>query len=71
MSDAHFIEWGEFSPRYLSDSPNRRTGRRWIDEGEIPGKIIGDRVYVDLARFLAEREKPRAIDPEVAELLRA
>lgn len=71
MSGAHFMEWGEFAPQYLSDNPTRRTGRRWIGDGELPGKLIGDRVYVDLGRFLADRETPRPVDAEVDRLLRS
>ncbi len=67
---AEFIEWREFTSQYLSDKPTRRIGRKWIDSGELPGKIIGDRVYVDLGRFLAERENPRPVSPDVARLLR-
>lgn len=33
--------------------PSKSTVRRWIEDGEIPGKVIGERVYVDVNRFIA------------------
>lgn len=62
------MEWGEFAPRYFSPPPTRRTGKRWIREGEIPGKVIDGRPYVDLPAFLGQRTEIH--DDELAGLLR-
>lgn len=69
MSSPHFMEWGSFAPQYLSPAPTRRTGRKWILEGEIAGKIIGDKVYVDLSRFLANSTEARPVDPQLYKML--
>lgn len=64
----HFLEWGIFSKQYLSPVPNRATGKRWILSGELPGKIIDGKPYVELAKFLGY-EETKTIPDEVQELL--
>ena len=31
--------------------PNIKTLKRWIDDGEIPGRVMGSTYYVDLDKW--------------------
>lgn len=64
MAESHFMEWGEFAPKYLTPAPDRRVGKRWIATGEIPGKILDGKPYVDVGRFLDPANDPDPIEDE-------
>ncbi|MBK5942756.1 hypothetical protein [Halorhodospira halophila] len=48
----------QFRQRYFADGsrPDRRTVRSWIESGEIPGRAVGKRHYVDEEAWLADSE---------------
>lgn len=69
MSSPHFIEWGEFAPQYLNPAPTRRTGKRLIREGQIPGKIIDDKPWVNLTKFLAEADQVFPVDEDIRDFI--
>lgn len=35
--------------------PSKDTVRDWVESGEVPGKVLGDRVYVDVNRFISNK----------------
>lgn len=47
MTVADFVN-SYFSPE---SAPDARTVRTWIDEGAVPGRVIGRFYYVDAAAF--------------------
>jgi len=51
MSPATWVE--QFFP-IEADRPDPRTVRRWVEDGAIPGRIIGRRIYVDAAAWAAQ-----------------
>lgn len=48
----------QFRERFFApgSQPDRRTVRSWIESGQIPGRIVGQRYYVDEEAWMAESE---------------
>jgi len=38
--------------------PTTKTIRTWIDDGELPGRKIGGKYYVDMAKYEATSGNP-------------
>lgn len=60
-------EWGEFAPKNLKKSngkcPTRRVGKRLIESGEIPGKIIDGQPWVYVERFHLQQHDQKTTRP--------
>lgn len=67
------IEWGDFWPQYFRVRPfTRRVAKRLIDTKDLPGKVIGDKPYIDRLAF--EVCKPptpsaRQIDDDLLDMI--
>jgi hypothetical protein len=59
---AQLIEWAKFAADTFDPAPTRRVGKRWVQSGEIPGRIIGGEVYVDAQAFEANVPMTKAMD---------
>lgn len=68
-----YLEWGEFKTR-LNPAPNRRTGRKWVEEGRVLGSVVHTRtgylVYIDVEAWEAGARAPEAPDADTLALLR-
>jgi hypothetical protein len=51
---AQLVEWSKFAAENFSPAPSRRVGKRWVLSGEVPGRVIGGDVYVDVQAFQAD-----------------
>lgn len=60
-------EWREqrFSPE---SRPSRRTVKRWIKERIIPGRVIGNRYYINVSAEARETGDP-ALDQFIEEIM--
>jgi len=47
------IKASQFRARYFEkgSEPDIKTLKKWIDDGEIPGKVMGSIYYVDLDKM--------------------
>lgn len=67
-----YLEWAEFKQR-LSPPPNRRTGRKWVEEGNVLGNVVdvpgGYLVYIDVQAWEAGVRAPEPIDAEIEAML--
>jgi hypothetical protein len=47
------IKATQFRTRYFEkgSEPDIKTVKRWIDEGDVPGEVMGATYYVDLNRW--------------------
>jgi hypothetical protein len=51
LPSMNLVSAEEFARSEFSRPPDLRTIRSWISRGDIPGRKIGCRYYVDLAAF--------------------
>lgn len=57
-----FMNWRKFSRQYLDPPPSRRVGRRWIEQGEIEGRIIDGEIWVDMDAWRKREPVPPEVD---------
>lgn len=52
-------------------TPDSRTVRNWIENGDVPGVVINGRTYVDLDRWESSSfaHQHGQFDPDVADLI--
>lgn len=67
------VEWAIFKKR-LHPAPNRRTGRRWVEECGVIGEVVEHPdgaylVYIDVAAWEAGVRAPKAVNPRVLALV--
>jgi hypothetical protein len=68
--DVRLIKAKTFADRYFDreDRPDERTVREWVRRGELPGKLINDRlVYVDADEWERTFGSP-AVDRIIAKI---
>lgn len=48
-----FMLPSQFANRYFckGSAPSQTTLRKWIDDGLLPGRKVGSKYYVDIAKF--------------------
>ena len=52
MNSEKLTEWRVFAKEHFNrPRPNSRSGRKRVEGGEIPGRIIGDKVFVYVDRW--------------------
>lgn len=38
--------------------PTKGEIRQWVEDGEVPGEVIGKKVFVDINRWLGRNRQP-------------
>ena len=72
IANPTYIEWAEFKKR-LNPQPNRRTGRKWVEECGVMGTVVDQPggsylVYIDLEAWEAGVRVPELSDVVQSEL---
>lgn len=57
---AKYKRWDKFARQELDPAPDKRVGKRWIEEGHIEGQIIDDVPWVDMDAW--RRREPVPVD---------
>lgn len=54
-----FMLASQFAKQHFTDDsrPSIRTVQRWIEKGDLPGRRIGGRYYVDTLTFAAKGDE--------------
>lgn len=57
---AKLKRWDKFARQHLDPPPDKRVGKRWIEQGEIEGQIIDGWPWVDMDAW--RRRDPVPVD---------
>lgn len=65
----HLQSWDAFKrEKFVKPYPSIRTVKKWIHDGDIPGEVIGTKVFIDIVKYRESEEENKTITQEAMEL---